>query len=116
MTGEVRILDAGTAREVWSLRGHTLNVTDADFSPDGRRLVTASADRTVRIWDLGTGKEILKLSGEPIVTTVRFVIGRPPTDRRLDGPDDPCLGRDAATLRASCPDRSPPARAVGWPT
>jgi WD40 repeat protein len=73
LTGEVHILDAGSAREIWSLRGHILVAVDADFSPDGRRLVTASADRTVRIWDLGTGQEILKLSGEPSVMTVRFV-------------------------------------------
>jgi WD40 repeat protein len=71
--GEAHILDAASAREVRSLRGHTLTVTDADFSPDGRRLVTASGDRTVRIWDLGTGQETLKLSGDPLVTTVRFV-------------------------------------------
>ena len=32
------------------------------FSPDGLRLATASGDVTVRIWDLGTGQEILKLS------------------------------------------------------
>jgi WD40 repeat protein len=75
MTGDVRILDAGSAREIWSLRGHTLNVLDADFSPDGRRLVTVSADRTVRFWDLGTGQEALKLSGKPLVSTVRFVSG-----------------------------------------
>ncbi len=71
-TGEVHILDAGSAREIWSLRGHNLVVGYADFSPDGRRLVTAGADRTVRIWDLGTGQEILKLSGEPMVMTVLF--------------------------------------------
>jgi WD40 repeat protein/serine/threonine protein kinase len=81
MTGEVRILDAGSAREIWSLRGHTLNVIDADFSPDGRRLATASADRTVQFWDLDTGQEILKLSGDPLVSTVRFSSG----GRRLIG-------------------------------
>jgi eukaryotic-like serine/threonine-protein kinase len=72
-TGDVRILEAQTVREVWSLKGHTLQVNDAIFSADGRRLVTASADRTIRIWDLGTGQEILKLSdasGRPV--SVRF--------------------------------------------
>ena len=72
-TGDVRILDAETFREIWSLKGHTLNVTDAAFSPDGQRLATSSVDRTVRIWDLTAGQEILKLRGEQIMFRLRFV-------------------------------------------
>jgi WD40 repeat protein len=33
------------------------------FSPDGLRIVTASADTTARIWDTATGKEIAVLRG-----------------------------------------------------
>jgi eukaryotic-like serine/threonine-protein kinase len=74
MTGEVRVLDAEDGREILLLRGHTLNVLDGAFTPDGRRLATASVDRTVRIWDLATGQEVLKLSGfASIVASVRFV-------------------------------------------
>jgi WD40 repeat protein len=75
MTGVAHVLDAASAREIWSLRGHSRNVTDADFSPDGRRLATASADRTIRIWDLATGQEILKPSGYPNVVSLRFISG-----------------------------------------
>ena len=38
-TGEVRILDAETAREVWSLNGHTISRCSTWHSaPDGHRL------------------------------------------------------------------------------
>jgi WD40 repeat protein len=72
-TGEVRVLDSESLREVRSLQGHTLNVTDAVFSPDGQRLATASADRTIRVWDLTAGQEVLKLNGSALIWKLRFI-------------------------------------------
>jgi WD40 repeat protein len=46
---------------------------DAAFSPDGQRLATCSVDRTVRLWDLAAGQEILTLRGHTLpVHTLRF--------------------------------------------
>ena len=47
------------------LRGHIeeTRVRSAAFSPDGSRIVTASEDKTARIWDAATGKEIVVLRG-----------------------------------------------------
>ena len=39
-------------------RGHFRKVLSVAFRPDGRRIVTASADGTVRQWDCATGREI----------------------------------------------------------
>jgi WD40 repeat protein/type II secretory pathway predicted ATPase ExeA len=33
------------------------------FSPDGKRLVTASVDHTARVWDAGTGRRLAVLTG-----------------------------------------------------
>ena len=33
-------------------------VRDASFSPDGRRVVTASIDKTARVWDAATGAPV----------------------------------------------------------
>ena len=65
--------------EVRTLEGHAHSVLAVAFSPDGRRLASGSADRTVKIWDSATGKELFTLNGHvdgPIVSVAFSPDGR----------------------------------------
>jgi WD40 repeat protein len=46
-----------------NLTGHADKVGEIVWSPDGRRVATASDDKTVRIWDAATGKTLHTLTG-----------------------------------------------------
>ena len=41
-----------------TLTGHSDYVQSVAYSPDGRHIVSGSGDRTVKIWDAQTGKEV----------------------------------------------------------
>lgn len=45
------------------LIGHTASVSDVAITPDGRRAVSASHDRTLKVWDLDRGVEERTLAG-----------------------------------------------------
>jgi len=49
--------------ELLVLKGHTDSVGSGAYSADGKRLATGSRDRTVKIWDAQTGRELRTLSG-----------------------------------------------------
>ena len=55
------------------MEGHGDWVTSVGFSQDGRRVVSGSNDCTVRIWNVETGREEMKMEGHGnIVTSVGF--------------------------------------------
>jgi WD40 repeat protein len=53
--------------------GAYYDVLSVSFSPDGRRIVSGSYDRTIRIWDAESGQELSKLEGHSgVVLSVSF--------------------------------------------
>ena len=83
---------------------HADAITSVAFSPDGQRLSSGSYDKTVKIWDSATGKELLTLKGHAgSVTSVAFS----PDGQRLASASvdrtvkiwDSATGKELLTLR-----------------
>ena len=53
------------------LKGHTKRIRDANFSPDGKYIVTPSDDGTARLWDL-SGKLIAILKHDSGLNSAKF--------------------------------------------
>ncbi|MFA1538517.1 nSTAND1 domain-containing NTPase [Actinomadura monticuli] len=108
--GTVRV-HAGDGPRV--LRGHTDEVWDVAWSPDGTRIATASRDRTARVWTAdGAQESVLAEHGD----WVRAVAWSPDGARLASASDD-------RTIRLQNPDGSAPlvlrghedtVRAVSW--
>ena len=67
-------------RLVTSFQGHAGPVEDADFSADGKLVVTGSDDNTARIWDTRTGAQRALLQGH---TGTLWSVGLSPDGTRV---------------------------------
>ncbi|KAG9015672.1 hypothetical protein FRB90_004491 [Tulasnella sp. 427] len=47
----------------FTLSGHTMSISSIKFSPDGRMLASASADKLVKVWSVLTGQILKTLEG-----------------------------------------------------
>ena len=66
------VIDAVTQRIVRQLWGHSNRITSFDFSPDGRWIISASLDSTLRTWDLPTGGCIDGVKLDSVITCLKF--------------------------------------------
>jgi WD40 repeat protein/serine/threonine protein kinase len=63
-------------RDAWFVRrfhGHTDNVSSVTFSPNGRYALSGSSDKTLRLWEVASGREVRCFEGHTDnVTSVAF--------------------------------------------
>lgn len=77
--------DSDNGQPKLSLKGHRILITSVAFSSDGKRLVSGSEDRTIKIWDVSTGKEIATLHEEGTPFCLAF---SPDGQRLASGSED----------------------------
>jgi WD40 repeat protein len=99
-------LAAAVSQANWlvALGGRDNWLNSAAFSPDGKRIVIASDDKTARIWDAATGKEIAVLRGHG--AGVKSAAFSPDEKRIVTASDDKtariwdaATGKEIAVLR-----------------
>jgi WD40 repeat protein len=70
----LRFVDLATGQELPAPSGHTNRLASATYTPDGKSILTQGADRTLRLWDPASAKEVKQL---PLMTgAVSFCASR----------------------------------------
>lgn len=82
--GPIRLYDTESGKAVRTLTGHTQGAGTLAFSRDGRRLASCGWDKTIRVWELATGRQLARFE--------------PP---EIFGSDDLALSADGRVLAAS---------------
>ncbi|HMF19349.1 MAG TPA: hypothetical protein VKE98_19235 [Gemmataceae bacterium] len=66
---DITIRNAQTQKAIARLRGHTDAITALAVSPNGRFLASGSQDKSVALWEIPAGKQLLRIQcGNPVVS------------------------------------------------
>src|SRR5208282_1118501 len=55
---DATLWDATTGKQLRALHGHSSAITSVALSADGRLALTGSDDKTARVWDVATGRQL----------------------------------------------------------
>lgn len=67
-----RLWDISNGAEILKFNGHTSRVNSVCFSPNGKMIVTASDDKSARVWDAKTAKNLMKYDHKSSVPFADF--------------------------------------------
>lgn len=82
---QISVIDAQTQKELIRIAGHTGPVTSLTIAPDGKIFASGSTDKSIRLFELATGKEIRRFVSQATVIGLSFSPdGKSLTSREAD--------------------------------
>lgn len=106
LEGQVELQDLVTGQRIARFSPHDGYVWDAQFSPDGSRILAVDTSNTVQIWEATSGQRLLALQGlwTPLFGTpaARYVSFSPDGRRVLVLSHDKVAIFDASTAKQIC--------------
>lgn len=72
-SGKIKVFDLATGQVVKKLEGHAATVRGLAFSADNSKLVSASHDKTFRVWNLADGQQIASVEAPAPLNAVALV-------------------------------------------
>ena len=129
--GALMLTISGAAATLWrratgekiATLTHEADISSARFSPDGRLVVTASADNTARTWESSTGKAVAAVRHKDAVWNAAFSAdstrivtasadGTAQIGTRAPGQPAPCFSTGRMMADPACQDRCSPRRST----
>jgi WD40 repeat protein len=68
----LKVWDLASGRELRTLTGHSDAVNAVAVAPDGRRVVSASDDNTVKVWNVETGEVLATFTCDSVAHCCAF--------------------------------------------
>ena len=75
MKNSLQLWDNATGKEIRTFIGDTDAIYSAGVSPDGKYVLSGSANQTMKLWDVATGKELKAFTGnskDDLISSVAF--------------------------------------------